>query len=302
MEIMETEKIVNLLNCSDNEDSNFATKKWYIIDSESKGNYLPDNRIKFVTNSLGSSLCDYSDAHILVTGNITVTGGNANTKVAFKNCAPFKECRTEINEAFVGEIKHINIAMPMYNLIEYSDSYPDTSVEHSLKRCENCILSSAGTAVTFEITETKLYVPVVTLKTEDNVKLSKLLNEGFKRLVYQNKYKIILEGYDNEYIRERLDASIQGVSKLFVLAYARGDNVTNENSYGRYFLPRLKIKTYNFEIDGRNFYDQPINDLIKHYDEVRKISTGQGDDCTTGCLLDFGYFEKKLQIDCSRFK
>ena len=65
--------------------------------------------------------------HILVTGKIIVTGGNANTKVAFKNCAPFKECRTEINETFVDDAEHINIAMPMYNLIEYSDNYSDTS-------------------------------------------------------------------------------------------------------------------------------------------------------------------------------
>ena len=62
----------------------------------------------------------------------------------------------------------------------------------------------------------------------------------------------------------------------------------------KYFLPRVKIKNYNIEIDGRNFYDQPINDLIKQYDEIRKISTGQGDDYTTGCLLDFSYFEKKI--------
>ena len=153
-------------------------------------------------------------------------------------------------------------------------------------------MSSAGTAATFAITDTKLYVPVVTLKAEDNVKLSKLLNEGFKRLVYWNKYKVILKDYDNDYIRERLDASFQGVNRLFVLAYARGNNVTNENSYRKYFLPRLKIKNYNIEIDGRNFYDQSINDLIKQYDEVRKISTRQRDDYTTGCLLDFAYFEK----------
>ena len=83
--------------------------------------------MKFLTCSLESSLCDYSDAYILVKGNITVTGGNANTKVAFKNCAPFKKCRTEINEIFVDDARHINIAMPMYNLIEYSDNYSDTS-------------------------------------------------------------------------------------------------------------------------------------------------------------------------------
>ena len=119
--------MVNLLSSSDNENSKFATKKWYIIDSESKSNYLPDNEIKFLTSSLESNLCDYSDAYILVTGNINVTGGDANTKVAFKNCAPFKKCRTEINETFVDDAEHINIAMPMYNLIEYSDNYSDTS-------------------------------------------------------------------------------------------------------------------------------------------------------------------------------
>ena len=91
---METQKIVNLLNGSDNENSKFATKKWYVIDSESKGNYSHESPIKFLTSSLQSNLCDYSDAYILVTGNINVTGGNTNTKVAFKNCVPFKECKT----------------------------------------------------------------------------------------------------------------------------------------------------------------------------------------------------------------
>ena len=77
---METQKIVNLLSSSDNENSKFATKKWYNIDSESKSNYLPDNEIKFLTSSLESNLCDYSDAYFLVTGNINITGGDANTK------------------------------------------------------------------------------------------------------------------------------------------------------------------------------------------------------------------------------
>ena len=114
---METQKIVNLLNGSDNENSKFATKKWYIIDSEAKGNYLPDNEVKFLTSSLESSLFEYSDAYILVTGNINVAGGDANAKAAFKNCAPFRKCRAEINETFVDNAEHINIAMPMHNLI-----------------------------------------------------------------------------------------------------------------------------------------------------------------------------------------
>ena len=124
---MEAQKIINLLDNTENEYSKFATKKWYIINSESKGNYSHQNPIRFLTNSLESSLFDYSDAYILVTGNITVTGGNNNTKVAFKNCAPFKDCRTEINDTFVDYADFINITMPMYNLIEYSDNYSDTS-------------------------------------------------------------------------------------------------------------------------------------------------------------------------------
>ena len=108
IEIMETQKVVNFLNGSDNQNSKFATKKWYVIDSESKGNYSHENPIKFLTSSLESGLCDYSDAYILVTGNITVTrpiaaaaaGANTQTKqpltaatqVIFKNCAPIEDC------------------------------------------------------------------------------------------------------------------------------------------------------------------------------------------------------------------
>ena len=102
---METQKIVNLLNGSDNDNSKFATKKSYIIDSESNGNYSKDEEIKFLTSLIESSLCDYSGAYILVTGNVTVKRRNnastddialgAITQVAFKNCTPFKKCRTE---------------------------------------------------------------------------------------------------------------------------------------------------------------------------------------------------------------
>ena len=103
---METQKIVNLLNRSENENSKFVTKKWYVIDSESKGVYSHKDEIKFLTNSLESNLCDYSDAYILVTRNIAVAGGDANTKVAFENCAPLEKFRTEINDTFVDDAKH----------------------------------------------------------------------------------------------------------------------------------------------------------------------------------------------------
>ena len=102
-------------------------KKWYVIDSESNGVYSHENPIKFLTNSLDLSLCDYSDAYVLVTGNITVIGGDANTKLSLKNCAPFKECRTEINETFVDEEEYINFAIPMYNMTEYNDNYSNKS-------------------------------------------------------------------------------------------------------------------------------------------------------------------------------
>ena len=143
---METQKIVNLLNGTDNENSKFATKKWYVIDSESKGNYSHPDPIKFLTKSIESSLCDYSDAYILVTGNIAVTrtiGSNlvANppipnnekqplteaTQVVFENCAPFEKCSTEIDGTLVDEANVIDTTMPMYNLIEYSCIYSDTS-------------------------------------------------------------------------------------------------------------------------------------------------------------------------------
>ena len=124
---METQKTVNLLNGSNNENSTFATKKWYVIDSESKGKYSHKNPIKFLTNSLESNLCNYSAAYILVTGNITATPNNVATQVVSKNCAPFKDCSTEINDTFADYADFINITMPMYNLIEYSDDYSDTS-------------------------------------------------------------------------------------------------------------------------------------------------------------------------------
>ena len=162
------------------------------------------------------------------------------------------------------------------------------------------MLTTATTA-TFKITDAKLYVPIVTLKTEDNTKLSKLLIEGFKQPIYWNEYKVIdnkvveiAANNGEKYIRELLDSSWQRVKRLFVLAYnnTAGDNQVSTDSSKKNFLSTVKIENYNIEINGRNFYDQPVNDLIKQYDEIRKISTGQGDDYTTGCLLDFAYFEK----------
>ena len=92
-----------------------------------------------------------------------------------------------------------------------------------------------------------------------------------------------------------LDYSDQAVKRLFVLAYNNTDaNRVDADSFKKYFLPRVKIVNCNIEINGKTFYDQPINDSIKQYGEVRKVSTGQGDDYTAGYLLDFVYFEKTI--------
>ena len=176
---METQKIVNFLNGSENEYSKFVTKKWYVIDSEANGNYSPHDP-NFLTKLIESSLCDYSDAQILVTGNITVTrtiasavagSGNpqrkqpldAATQVVFKNCAPFENCRTKINNTLVDYADFINIAMPMYSLIEYSDNYSNSSGSlWSFKRDEvtnnNAYVTNDNNAPSFNIKQILLVI------------------------------------------------------------------------------------------------------------------------------------------------
>ena len=118
---METQKILNLLNISDNEFPKFVTRKWYVINDQNNTEYGEGNEnysnIKFETRVIRSNLCDYSDAYILVTGDITTTNGNANTKVAFKNYAPFTRCVIHINDEHIDTAANIDIIMPMYNLI-----------------------------------------------------------------------------------------------------------------------------------------------------------------------------------------
>ena len=134
-------------------------------------------------------------------------------------------------------------------------------VELSLTWYENCILSNVAGNSTFKITDSNLYVPTVTSSTEDNAKLSKLLIERLKRPVCCNEYKVISEEIYNANvnIRKLIDPSWQGINRLFVLAYLN-DATSTVNSYRKYFLPRIEIENYNIEIDGRNFFDQPIND------------------------------------------
>ena len=133
---MENQKIINLLDKSDTNSKHFATKKWYIINDENNTNYgvnkdtganNPDT-IKYDTRVLKPNLCDYADVYILVDSTIRAAiAVNANTRLVFKNCAPFTKCNLEINDEHVDTAENLDIVMPMYNLIEYSDNYQDSS-------------------------------------------------------------------------------------------------------------------------------------------------------------------------------
>ena len=199
--------------------SKFRTKNWVEINDESRETYNVNSQIKFKTTMLKSRLCDYSDAYILVKGNIKIRGAGddgaarqtdeRDKGVAFKNCAPFINCISEINNTQAGNAKDFDIIMPMYNLIEYSDNYakttgslwqyfrdePDDDIENSIPlkylnnfwrtlempliNCEvnliltwssTCVITDSNGAGTFKISDTKLYVPVMTLSIQENAK------------------------------------------------------------------------------------------------------------------------------------
>ena len=373
---MEYQKIANLLDdASSNQPSKFKTKNWIEINDESRGTYNINSQIKFKTTMLKSSLCDYSDAYIHVKGKITITGAGDNEAprrrdernkgVAFKNCAQFTICISEINDTQTDNCKDIDIIMPMYNLIEYRDNYSKTSgnfwqyyrdepnnnltnfksfrskikitgrfptggnqkmvkimaplkylsnfwrtLEMPLSNCEvsliliwssTCVITNSTGEGAFEITDTKLYVPAVTLSTQDNAKLLQQLKSGFKRVVNWNKYLSKLELLaQNPNLNHLVEPSFQGVNRLFVLAF---ENDTDRTSHRTSNLPNVEIKDDNIMINGENFFDKPIKDNKVTYENIRKIATGQGDDYTTGCLLDHPYFKdthKMIAVDLSK--
>ena len=377
---MENQKIINLLDKIDTDSKHFATKEWYIINDENNTNYgvnkdtganNPDT-IKYDTRVLKPNLCDYAEAYILVDGTITGTGGNNNTRLALKNCAPFTKCNLEVNDEHVDTAENLDITMLMYNVIEYSDNYQDSSatlyqykrdeppeanainglttdtsssfkykvellgnpvldgniakrsvkvvvplkylsnffrsLEMPLINCKiklnltwkkECVLSTdAGDAV-FIINDTKMYVPVVTLSKEDNKHFIEQQNKGFQRSIYWNEYKTkeINENADaNVFKYINLDPSFQGVNRLFFMAYNRANGQPTRNGQRKYYLTRIDLEKYNVIIDGRNFYDNPIESDIEKYRELKKVMIGKGEDYTTGSLLDFNYFDKHYKL------
>ena len=378
---MENQKIINLLDKIDTDSKHFATKKWYIINDENNTNYSvnkdtgannPDT-IKYDSRVLKPNLCDYAEAYILIDVTIRAAAANANTRLALKNCAPFTKCNLEINDEHVDTAENLDITMLMYNLIEYSDNYQDSSaalyqykrdeppeanainelttdtsssfkykvellgnpvlnnniakrsvqvvvplkylsnffrsLEMPLINCKiklnltwkkGCVLSiDVGDAV-FIINDTKMYVPVVALSKEDNKDFIEQQNKGFQRSIYLNEYKIkeINENADaNVFKYINLDPSFQGVNRLFVMPYNKANGQPTRNGQQKYYLPRIGLEKYNVIIDGRNFYDNPIESSdIEKYRELKKVMIGKGEDYTTGSLLDFNYFDKHYKL------
>ena len=365
---MENQKIINLLNKDDIDSKHFAIKKWYIINDENNKNYgvnkdtgenNPDT-IKYDTRVLKPNLCDYAEVYILVDGTIRATNAVNATRLALKNCAPFTKCNLEINDEHVDTAENLDIVMPMYNVIKYSDNYQDSSgTLYQYKRDEppdnnvnltddnstsfkykvnllgnidvanpdnarvgrlnvkivvplkylsnlsltwkkECVLSTAADDAVFIINDTKLYVPVVTLSEEDNKDFIEQQNKGFQRSIYWNEYKTKeqTENADANAVKYiNLDPSFQGANRLFLIAYSRADNnQATRNGQQKYYLPRIDLKKYNVVIDGRNFYDNPIESDIEKYRELKKVMIGKGEDYTAGSLLDYDYFKKNYKL------
>ena len=128
--------------------------------------------------------------------------------------------------------------------------------------------------------------------TQENIKLLKQLKSGLKRTINWNKYIAKTTNQaQSRYLDYLTDPNFQGISRLFVLSFEDEDTWERHKQY---HLPTVEIKDCNAMIDGRNFFDQPIKNDLKTYNRIRKIVTGQGDDCTTGCLLDYPYSKNTI--------
>ena len=184
-----------------------------------------------------------------------------------------------------------NLEMPLINC----------EVNLILTWSSTCVITNSTGAGTFAIDDTKLYVPAKTLSTEENAKLLQQLKSGFKRVINWNKYLSKPELLRrNTNLNHLVEPGFQGINRLFVLAFERD---TQRTSHSNYYLPNVEIKDYNIMINGENVFHQPIKNNKRTYENIRKIATGEGDDYTTGCLLDYPYFMdtyKMIAVDLSK--
>ena len=204
-----------------------------------------------------------------------------------------------------GNTKDVEIVVPLRYLIKFWRTLEmpliNCEVELILTWYKDCVITNSTGEGKFAITETKLYVPVVTLSTQDNAKLLQQLKSGLKRTIYWNQYESSVKIFaQNRYLNHLINPSFQGVNRFFVLSF---ENENDRISHSNYYLPKVEIKDYNVMVNGRNSFDQPINSMNKTYENIRRIAIGQGDDYTTGCLLDYSYFKenyKLIAIDLSK--
>ena len=263
------------------------------------------------------NLIEYSDNYAKATGSLwqyckDIPARNANDDILVFDVNNATDS-FNFKVKFTGQTGNngtndVEIVVPL----KYSSIFWRT-LEMPLINCEvNLILTWSSTCVliatgiqnqnaTFTITDTKLYVPVVTLSTQENTKFLQQLKSGFKRVINWNKYLSKPELLaPNPNLNHLVEPSFQGVNRLFVLAFENDDDRTSDDQY---YLPTVEIKDYNTVINGENVFDQPIKNNKVTYDNIRKIATGQGDDYTTGCLLDYPYFAntyKMIAVDLSK--
>ena len=237
---MEFQKITNLIDDTSNQPSKFRTKNSVEINDESRGVYNVNSQIKFKTTMLKSSLCDYSDAYILVKGTITINrrGATATAReaderdkcVAFKNCAPFRDepdDDLEDSKSFKIKItgktpnnsneKDVEIMVPLKYLSNFWRTFEmpliNCEVNLILTWSSACVVTDSRGVGRFAITDTKLYVPVVTLSTQENTKLLQQLKSGFKGVINWNKYLSNPELLaQNPNLNHLIEPSFQGVN------------------------------------------------------------------------------------------
>ena len=129
-----------------------------------------------------------------------------------------------------------------------------------------CIISNSTGAGRFAITDTKLFVLVVTLSTQDNANLLQQSKSGFKRTINWNKYQPDPKTYAQKiYLNHLVDPSFEGVNRLFVLSF---ETENGRTSHSNYYLPKVEMKDYNFMINGKSRFDQPINSDYKTYENI----------------------------------
>ena len=141
------------------------------------------------------------------------------------------------------------------------------------------------------------------MSKEDNKDFIEQQNKEFQKFIYWNEYKTkeqIEDANANATKYINLDPSFQGVNRLFIMAYNRlaavNDNQFSKDSQQIFYLPRNDLNKYTVIIDGRNFYDNPIESDIEKYRELKKVMIGKGEDYTTGSLLDYNYFKKHYKL------